>query len=110
MPTLFIVDYKQHVVEGDNYAGFSGYRDRQKVLLSRADYLDWMLESARDFGSEDKVIKRIQTAKYETPEEKDVAAEVKEAKTRYTEEQKREEKAALLREKERLEKKLKALS
>lgn len=110
MPTIYIVDYKQYVVEGDNYAGFTGYREKQKVLLSRADYMDWMLEAARDFASDDKVILRIRQGEYKEPEDTDVKFQVENAKARLKDEEKREQMAALLREKARLEKKLKELA
>ncbi len=109
MPTLYIVDYEQYVEEGDNYAGFAGYRERQKVLMSRPDYMDWMLEAARDFNVGNKKLLRVRVAEYQHPNDLDVKEAVAEATNRLKDMEKIEAKAALLREKERLEKRLKEL-
>ncbi len=71
MPKMIKIEYSQFVVEGDNYAGFTGYRDKSVILMSDAESTEWLtrqIEQNKDFK-----INKIITYTYEPAGELNVA-------------------------------------
>ena len=101
---MFKVTYSKFVVEGDNYAGFSGYRDFTRVLLSEEAYKDWMAKPNNDIR-----ITRIEVFTYEPAGQLDIKAEVADAKERLKQAEKANEIKRLEVEAAKVQSKLKAL-
>jgi hypothetical protein len=48
MPTkTFIVTYKEWVVEGDNYAGWAGYKVFKEVITGEKEMCAWLADTVR---------------------------------------------------------------
>ena len=48
MPTkTFIVTYKEWVVEGDNYAGWAGYKVLKEVITGEKEMRNWLADTVR---------------------------------------------------------------
>ena len=97
----------QWVVEGDNYAGFSGYRPFKHTFYELKDYKEFM---SRAVQSGDKVmVEHIETFIWKSEKVHNVKLQLELAKENLEKSEKLEEKKRLLEEKKRLEKRLKEI-
>ena len=104
---MFKIDYSQFVVEGDNYAGFTGYRDKSVILMSEAEYKEWLtsqIERQNNF----KIIK-ISTFTYKPAGELNIVTEVDNINEHIKKVNKEKEIKRLEAETAKMQEKLKAL-
>jgi len=62
----FIVTYKQWVVEGDNYAGWSGEKVFKKVITGEKEMVEWLAHVERwndpKLGNHPKTVLKVEIA------------------------------------------------
>lgn len=106
---MYVIYYKEIVNEGDNYAGYYGYRERRHVCLNVDEYKSWMHDRVLLIQSKKVVIERIRKAAYLTPVDMDITIEIAESLETVVKKEKAREKDKLLKQKKILESRLKEM-
>jgi hypothetical protein len=109
---MYIVSYDEWVDEGNNYAGYSGFRNFQKIFLDVKDFTEWLDGKIGYYwyghGRKFK-INTIENSFYSAPLLLDMKVEVERSLQRIAEKRVEAEEKRLLAEKKKVEKKLEEL-
>lgn len=107
--TLYLVEYDEWVVEGDNHAGWAGYRFKAQTFAELKELNDWLAEIDHLLGDQDASI-QLKAIKFcSVDRELPISAVVARARSIAHAKRKAREKKELLDEIKSIKKKLKKL-